>query len=97
MGREGKNQESLKRFIKGIKNLKATPSVSIKGPVDEKKPRYAVNSYENTLDKAAIHAKKKKKVCPKAIQSIAQLAAIIKRRSVLRSAPHQPAKLQLTP
>lgn len=58
VGREGKNQESLKRFIKGIKNLKATPSVSIKGPVDEKKPRYAVNSYENTLDKAAIHAKK---------------------------------------
>lgn len=36
-------------------------------------------------------------MCPKAIQSIAQLAAIIKRRSVLRSAPHQPAKLQLTP
>lgn len=65
MGREGKNQESLKRFIKGIKNLKATPSVSIKGPVDEKKPRYAVNSYENTLDKAAIHAKKKKKCAPK--------------------------------
>lgn len=36
------------------------------------------------------------KVCPKAIQSIAQLAAIIKRRSVLHSPPHQPAKLQLT-
>ena len=94
-GEGEKNQESLKRFIKGIKNLKATPLVSIKGP-GWRKPRYAVNSYENTLDKAAVHAKKKK-VCPKAIQSIAQLAAIIKRRSGLRSAPHQPAELQLTP
>lgn len=37
------------------------------------------------------------KACPKAIQSIAQLAAIIKRRSVLHSAPRQLAKLQLTP
>lgn len=35
------------------------------------------------------------KVCPKAIQSIARLAAIIKRRSVLRGS--QPAKLQPTP
>lgn len=37
------------------------------------------------------------KACPKAIQSIAKLPAIIKRRSVLHSAPHQLAKLQLTP
>lgn len=37
------------------------------------------------------------KACPKAVQSVTQLAAIIKRRSALRTAPHQPAKLQLTP
>lgn len=96
VGREGKNQESLKRFIKGIKNLKATPSVSIKGPVDEENPDMQLILTRTLLTRQLSMQKKKKKVCPKAIQSIAQLAAIIKRRSVLRSAPHQPAKLQLT-
>lgn len=55
---EGKKKKTggPQEIYKDIKNLNATPLVSIKEPVDEE-TRYAANSSENTLDKAAIHAK----------------------------------------
>lgn len=52
----GKNQESLERFIKVLQISKQHLWCQSKG-LWMKKPRYAVNSSENTLDKAAIHAK----------------------------------------
>lgn len=52
----GGNQESLKRFKKVLKISKQHLWCQSKGPW-MKKPRYAVNSSENTLDKAAVHAK----------------------------------------
>lgn len=62
VGREGKNQESLKRFIKGIKNLKATPSVSIKGPVDEENPDMQLILTRTLLTRQLSMQKKKKSV-----------------------------------
>lgn len=52
----GRNQESLERFIKVLKISKQHLWCQSKGPW-MKKPRYAVNSSENTLDKTAIRAK----------------------------------------
>lgn len=67
--------------------------MSIKGPVEEENQAMQLILARSLLTRRL----SVQKVCPKAIQSITQLAAIIKWRSVLHSTPHQPASCSWRP